>query len=138
MAVGAVFIRRPNFHYALFFYPVLLILLLRTAEAMGRLKVTFLFFLLLLLPQYLFVYIKNHSFDFQKESRALTMTVPKDSWPVVGNGNCWFSFYNRSFYFYNYLGDFKKIGLTEFYLIEDNEYRSMNGAMKKWIDSAFR
>ncbi len=137
MAVGAVFIRRPNFHYALFFYPVLLILLLRTSEAMGRLKVIFLFFLLLLLPQYLFVYIKNHSFDFQRESLALTMTVPKDFRPVVGNGNCWFSFYNRSFYYYNYLGDFKKIGLKEFYLIEDNEYRSMNGPMKKWIDLNF-
>jgi hypothetical protein len=137
MAVGAVFMRRPNFHYTLFFYPVLLILLLRTSEAMGRLKVTFLFLLLFLLSQYLFVYINNHSFDFQKESQALIMTVPKDSRSVIGNGNCWFSFYNRSFYFYNYLGDFKKIGLREFYLIEDNEYRSMNGAMKKWIELHF-
>jgi hypothetical protein len=137
IAVGAVFIRRPNFHYALFFYPALLILLLRTSEAMGRLKVTFLFFLLLLLSQYLFVYIKNHSFDFQKESQALIKIVPQNSRSVVGNGNCWFSFHNRSFYFYNYLGDFNKIGLKEFYLIEDNEYRSMNGAMKKWIDLHF-
>lgn len=137
LTTAAIIIRRPNFHYAIFFYPALLILLLRTSEALGRLKGIIILLLLLLLPQYLYVYANNHSFNFEKQVEILRTTVPNDGLPVLGNGNDWFSFFHRPFYYYNYLGDYTKIGLTEFYLVEDADYRVNYGSMKKWITSQF-
>jgi hypothetical protein len=137
LTIAAIIIRRPNFHYTLFFYPALLMLLLRASEAIGRLKGIIVLLLLLLLPQYLYVYSKNHSFDFEKQAQILKTILPGDGLPVIGNGNDWFSFYSRPFYFYNYMGDYTKIGLMDFYLIEDDDYRANYGSMKKWITLHF-
>jgi hypothetical protein len=138
MAAAALLIRRPNFHYALFLYPSLLLLLLSTAEALKRLPLILLGLWLFLVPQYFLAYVQNRSYDFQKQVRTLSATIPDDPLPVLANANEWFAFYHRPYYYYNYLGDYRKLELKEFYLIEDNDYRSMNGDMKQWIQSRFK
>ncbi|HMK64220.1 MAG TPA: hypothetical protein VK564_00400, partial [Thermodesulfobacteriota bacterium] len=139
ISIGAaiLLIRRPNFHYALFFYPPFLLLLLTTAETLKRLPLILLSLWLFVIPQYFTAYVQNRSYDFPKQVRMLSTAIPEDASPVVANANEWFSFYRRSFYYYNYLGEYRRLGLKEFYLIEDNDYRSMHSGMKQWLQTEF-
>jgi hypothetical protein len=137
IGVAILLIRRPNFHYALFFYPPFLLLFLTTAESLKRLPIILLSLWLFMMPQYLLAYIQNRSYDFPKQVWILSTVIPNDTLPVVANANEWFAFYRRSFYYYSYLGDYRKLGLREFYLIEDGDFRSLHGGMKQWLQSQF-
>jgi hypothetical protein len=135
--VAGLLIRRPNFHYALFFYPPLLLLALTVAEALKILPILSLGLWLFLMPQYLLVYIQNRSYDFPGQVRTLSTALPDDGLPVVANANEWFAFYRRHYFYYDYLGNYRDLGLREFYLIEDDNFRSLQGAMKRWLHSDF-
>ena len=135
--VSTLLLSRPNFHYALYAYPAFLLLILVVAEKKERLKAGLVLFLLLLLPQYAFVYSRNRSFDFTQQLQAVRSAVPQDSLPILGSANEWFSFMDREFYSTQYVGDYKNLKFKEAYLIEENDYREDPISMRHWIPGNF-
>jgi hypothetical protein len=121
--VFATIIRRPSFMYMIYIYPALLLLVLWTFERSRHLRTIAILWLLYSLPQYAFVYTQNHDWNLSKYLATVQQAVPSDMTPVVGRFNDWFAFMNRSFYGLNYEGNFRNLGLREFYLIEDEAYR---------------
>ena len=119
----ATIIRRPSFMYMLYVYPALLLLVLWTFERSRHLRTIMILWLLYLLPQYAWVYAQNHDWNLSQYVAQVQQAVPSDKTPVVGRFNDWFAFMNRSFYGLDYGGDFRNLGLREFYLIEDDAYR---------------
>ena len=109
--------------YMIYVYPALLLLVLWTFEGSRRLRTIVILWLVYLLPQYAFVYTQNHDWDFSQYLAKVQQAIPSDRTPVVGRSNDWFAFMNRSFYGLDYGGDFRNLGLREFYMIEDEAYR---------------
>jgi hypothetical protein len=128
-------VRRPNFHYAVFFFPAILLLILRTSQILGHLRTVIIFLAVLLLPQYGFVYWKNKDFDLQKGIQAVKTAVPADGLPIVGNSNEWYAFYDRSFYYQDYWTGLRNLGLKDFYLVQDGDPLEMNVLDKQWLES---
>ncbi len=122
LAFAAV-IQRPSFMYMIYVFPAFLLLVLWTSERSRRLGTLALLWLVYLVPQYAFVYVQNHDWDFSKYVAAVQQAVPSDRTPVIGRYNDWFAFMNRPFYGFDYGGDFRNLGLREFYMIEDESYR---------------
>ncbi len=112
--------RRPMYHYALYFYPAFLLMLAKVFEVRWSLTLLTLGLLGLLLPQYAFVYRLHRDYDFNKEVKNYQKLIPADSLPVLGGYNGWFAFPGRDFYFRKYYGDLQKLGLTRFYLIDED------------------
>jgi hypothetical protein len=119
----SIIIRRPSFMYMIYIYPALLLLVLWTFEGGRHLRTMVILWLVYLLPQYGFVYVQNHDWNLSKYLANVQQAVPSDMKPVVGRYNDWFAFVNRSFYGFDYGGDFRNLGLREFYMIEDEAYR---------------
>lgn len=91
-------IRRENFHYMLFVYPVLIYLLVLVADRLRRVALPLLVFVALLTPQYAFAYIQNRDYDLNTYLSAIAVAVPDDALPVIGPPNAWFAMYEREFY----------------------------------------
>lgn len=134
----ATIIRRPSFMYMIYVYPALLLLVLWIAEESRRLRIMAIFWLIYLFPQYAFVYAQNHDWNLNTYLSNVQQAVPADRTPVVGRPNDWFAFMNRPFYGVDYGGDFRQLGLQEFYLIEDESYRrGKYQRMQAAIDSLY-
>lgn len=134
-------IPRANFHYMVYIYPALLLLIVSTAQRMNRLNLLMLVFLLLLIPQYGMVYRQNHGYRFDDYIQTVSVAVPPDGLPVMGGPNDWFAFQERQFYCY-YEPDYcQRLKLPMFYLIEGDEYqqsaqyREMRGFVADNYDS---
>lgn len=132
LLVFTLVVMRPNMHYIVFIYPALLLLILRVFEVWSSLKNAIFLFLILYIPQYIFVYHLNHTFDLNEQIREMKSVVPRDNLPILGGPNEWFAFYDRDFYSLEYSGDFQKLGLTDFYLIEDDHFRNFPNQLKDW------
>lgn len=129
---------RPQFHYALYFYPVFLLVLAKVFEERWGLVWMAWGFLALLLPQYAFAYHGNKAYDYRYEVGQYQKWIPADGLPVVGTPNAWFAFPGREFYFNRYDGDFAKLGLKRFYLvINDGFWDSPNGTTR-YIQAHYR
>lgn len=124
MVVTSFIVPYPNAHYALYFYPAFILLVLVTFERIGRLNLVLALLLALLVPQYSFVYYKNHDWDFNAYLTGVRSAVPKDALPVVGGADVWFALRNREFHALNYNSDFKALGLKRFYLIDNGNLAS--------------
>lgn len=117
-------IKRPNFRYIVYLYPVFLLLILQTFQRLGRLRLAIILFIILLIPPYTVIFYNNHGYQLNKYLNKLVAAVPKDSLPIVGGSNDWFVFKERVFYAHNYNGRFHCLQLKGFYLIENQKYRS--------------
>jgi hypothetical protein len=137
VVVFSLLLKRPNFHYAIFCYPAFLLLILRMAEITWDLRKTMLGLLFLLVPQYSYAYYQNHSYSIKDEIKAIGESVPHDHLPVLGGANHWFAFYQRDFFSNDYGEGFAELGLKQFYLIEDDNYRMIQGKAKKTIETNY-
>jgi hypothetical protein len=129
--------RRPQYHYALYFYPAFLLIVARVFEARWNLRWMVWGFLAALLPQYAFAYHLNQGYDYNLEIRTYQKMIPEDSLPVMGGPDAWFAFPGRDFYLNQYWGDIQKLGLTRFYLINDEGYRKNSTALAAYIQTHF-
>lgn len=120
----ALIIRRPNFMYMIFLYPAFLLLILYIFDTAGRIRLIMLIILIYLIPQYAFVYFQNRNFDLQRYLGKVERLVPNDSLSVLGSPNDWFAFQGRDFYTLDYRQGIESLNLKEFYLIENDPYRS--------------
>ena len=120
----ALIIRRPNFMYMIFLYPALLLLILSVFEAGGRPRLIMVIFLIYLIPQYAFVYFQNRDYDLPRYIGEVKRSVPDDSLSILGSPNDWFAFQDRDFYTLDYRKGIESLSLKEFYLIENDAYRS--------------
>jgi hypothetical protein len=116
-------LRRPNFHYAIYVYPALLVVAAGVLERTGRVSLGAAALAALLLPQYGMVWHMNRGFDFGTSLERLRAAVPDDGTPVVGNPNAWFAFREREFYAHEYKpASFEGLGLKRFYLVENRAF----------------
>ena len=88
------------------------------------LRLIMVIFLIYLIPQYAFVYYQNRDFDLQRYIDKVVRLVPADSLSILGSPNDWFAFQGRYFYTLDYRRGIESLNLKEFYLIEDDNYRS--------------
>ncbi|MBQ9344240.1 MAG: hypothetical protein IJT88_03380 [Kiritimatiellae bacterium] len=116
-------IRRPSFMYVVYVYPAFLLLLFWTFERQGRLGLAACLLLVFLLPQYAFVWSRNHDWDMDAYLAQVRALVPQDDSPVVGRPNDWFAFPERTFYADCYQGDFSAHAPPSFVLIAGDTFR---------------
>jgi hypothetical protein len=123
-AIAFVFtVRRPNFMYAIYVYPAILLLILRVFERQGRLSLAVGLLLLYLLPQYGLVYARNRRWDFDGYLAGIRALAPADKTPVLGAPNAWFAFVDRPFLRVDYQGDFAAVAPERLILIEGQAFR---------------
>jgi len=115
--------QRPQYHYVLYFYPVFLLILAKVFETRWNLAWMSWGLLALLVPQYAFAYHLNRDYSYKVEIQNYQKRIPSDTLPILGGPNAWFAFPGRDFYFNRYLGDIRRLGLTRFYLVSDDDYR---------------
>lgn len=121
-------VHRPNFFYALYFYPAFLLMLVEAGHSRRWLIPLASLWLALALPRYALAYWQNdkdrYSSAYLDEVRKF---VPADALPVFGGANDWFAFKERDFRATAYCGRVERIGLREFYVIEDDDFRRGEG-----------
>lgn len=117
------FVKRPNFRYIIYIYPVFLLLILETFRRLNRLKLAVLIYMVLILPPYTCAFVYHRNYNQTVYIHKIETAVPHDQLPVVGGSDDWFAFKERRFYTTNYDGKFKKLNLKEFYFIENKNYR---------------
>ena len=122
MLGSTILIRHPSFHYAVYVYPAFLLIVMSAFPSPRQLAGALLTAMILLVPQYAFVFYKNHDHSFPRYVREIHSAVPDDGLPVIGRANDWFAFLDRPFYWVEYNGDLTKLGLREFYLIAGRDY----------------
>jgi hypothetical protein len=120
-----------NFHYALYYYPALLLTALFVFDKIKRIEWAVTFFFLIFLAYDASVFYRRRHYDFAEYVRQIQASVPADSLPVVGSPNEWFAFKDRTFY--PAIGTFFYDSTSpEFYLVAGNDYRNgMRGAHPK-------
>ncbi len=121
---STVIVRRPNFHYAVFAFPSVVLLWCVAADRLGRLGSLAILMAVLLLPQYAWVVGRNRDHSaaaFQARIQQLQALVPPDDRPVAGSANGWFAFRGRE-YVHSPVALEKR--WPAFYLVEeaDDEY----------------
>jgi hypothetical protein len=122
--VSLLVFRRSNFQYAVYPYLAFVLLLLCAAQTVRRVPALLAALLLLLAPQYAFVYARNHAFSFEARTAAIRAAVPADGHPVVGDPSSWFAFQDRPFYATDFAErPFLALGLPRFYLVENEAFR---------------
>lgn len=110
--------RRENFQYAVYMYPLFIYVLLIMFRRIRKQWMPLVLYAVLLVPQYTFVYIRNHDFGIDEYLRAVTGAVPMDDLPVIGTPNAWFAFHERRFYAIEYRNEWLfDLDLAEFYLV---------------------
>jgi hypothetical protein len=120
VAISLLLVRRPNFHYAIYPYVVLLITTLWVSERLGRLWLMLAVLLVLLVPQYAYAYRINRTSHLSAYLAAVKAAVPDDGIPIVGPPNSWYTLRNRSFYATPHdEDDFLRLELDEFYVVQD-------------------
>jgi hypothetical protein len=122
----------------LYFNPLFLLILAKVFEDKWDLRWMVWGLLAWLLPQYAFAYHLNKNYDYAAEIGNYRKMIPPDSLPILGGPNAWFAFPSRDFYFNRYLGDFQKLGLSRFYLIEDEGYLEKPEDTAKYIQAHFK
>jgi hypothetical protein len=114
-------IRRPNFMYAVFVYPAFLLLVMSALKGIIKPYYICIALLLYLVPQYMFVWIKNRNVDMPGYLAKLEAAVPQDSVPVVGPPCSWYVFRDRGFFVSSYEGGLSRLNLKEFYYIDEEQ-----------------
>ncbi len=95
--LASVIISRPNFNYATFSYPVLLLLFLSFGAYFKKLGLMAVVLTLLFTWQYSWVYCQQGNYNFAEQTRRLQALVEDDKLPVFGTANDWFAFQDRDF-----------------------------------------
>jgi hypothetical protein len=122
-ALSLLFLRRSNFHYAIYVYPAFLVVGVAVLALPNRLGLGAVALAALLLPQYGLAWKMNRDFDFDAYVGRLQASVPNDGAPILGNPNAWFAFREREFYAYEYTpAAFERLELKRFYLVENRAF----------------
>jgi hypothetical protein len=123
--LAVVVLRRPNFFYALYFYPAFLLLLVEAGRSNRWLAAVAILWLGLALPRYVVDWrLTRHQADVSGYLAKVQKAVPADGLPVFGGVNDWFAFKEREFRATGYRSRVDRIGLREFYIVEDDDFRS--------------
>jgi hypothetical protein len=116
--------RRPNFMYAVYFFPAFLVAMVQVVEIRwGRPAWLLAGWLALLLPQYALAYRMNRGFDMAAHVAAVRRNMPAEGGVVFGGPNDWFALQERTFYATAYRGSLDRLDLRTFRVIEDDACR---------------
>lgn len=119
----AAVVTRASFMYAVYVYPALLLLVLWSFRGGRKLQVLTAGWLLYLLVQYGFVYVKNRRWNLADYVAQVKTAVPSDSRAVIGRPNDWYAFMERPFFVLGQAAPLAHLGEHEFYLLEDEGVR---------------
>lgn len=112
---------RDNSFYTILIYPVFIFIILTAFTAMRRENLLLFLTILLMAPQYFYVYHLNAGWDRNSYFSNVKQLAPENDLPLVGNAMTWFALMERS----NFKSalypkeSFAKQELPEFYLLED-------------------
>jgi len=119
-----------NFHYMIYLYPPLILLILEESERLRIREWTMLALLILMIPQYGWLFWTQRNFNYHGYIAELRERVPETPDFVYGNANVWFALNNREFHGPSY---FNRAGLEpedwpeEFLVVENRELERNNG-----------
>lgn len=130
--------RRTISLYMIYIFPAILLMIVFTFEKFKKLKWILLIFVLLLLPQYTYVYYQFHDYDLKAYVEKVANSIPDDGLLVLGNPNSWYAFKDREFREYTYTG-YADIEEDEFYIIENVTFFQWTGktAQKERINKQY-
>ena len=89
---------RGNFHYMIYLYPPLILLILTEAKHRKLTNWLVLGLLLFLLPQYIWLHLDQRGYDHEAYVQSLREAVSQEQEIIYGHPNSWFAFYDREFY----------------------------------------
>jgi hypothetical protein len=93
--VSTLILRRGNFHYAPFTFVALLLITMSVAERYHKIWLLNLLWLALLIPQYGYVYYKQHTYPgINAYIEMIRQEVPTDL-PIFGDSRVWYAFVGR-------------------------------------------
>lgn len=90
--VASVLIKRSDYIYVIYYFPLFIMLMLSVAKFYRKETALAVFFVLLLVPQYLFLWWKQGGFDMDQYIAKIRQAVPENSIPIIGSSNNWFAF----------------------------------------------
>lgn len=131
--ISAFLIRREISLYIIYIYPALLLIITLSFDNINRLKIITIIYIALLLPQYAYVYKQFSSYDLNAFIDKVTLSVPDDGLPVVGNPNSWYAFKDRDFREYsNVPTEYFDIN-SGFYIVENTSYIEWYNYQDIWV-----
>lgn len=90
--VASVLIKRSDYIYVIYYFPLFIMMMLSVARFYRKETALAMFFVLLLVPQYLFLWWKQGGFDMDQYIAKIRRAVPENSIPIIGSSNNWFAF----------------------------------------------
>jgi hypothetical protein len=133
--LASIVLRRPNFNYIVYAYPSFILLVLYVADRIKKINWVLVIFLILLIPQYLYVLKLNVHHDEKTYAEKLKQSpISEDTDVIFGSPNEWFVFYDKDFYRYTLIPIKKEI--KQFVLIEENDFRA--SGIKPYVESNYK
>jgi len=125
---------RPNINYvALFSLGIwLIVALVSSKDRFYYLVVPML--AAIVLGQYAYLIRQNLNHNYDNSVVQVTKLLPNPNLPVVGSSNEWFVFKDKNFYAAT-ISDKIPVGTKEFYLIQENDYRT-NSTFKDYVSTS--
>lgn len=121
------FFPRPNINYVSVFSIGVVFLIAYTITRLNVWPYVLVLIIGILSIQYLFLIKTNWNNNFDYSISELQYIVPDDGLPVIGSSNEWFSFKDREYYASTMIDRFPE-DLRQFYLVEENDFRSLDSA----------
>lgn len=90
--VASVLIKRSDYIYVIYYFPLFIMLMMSVAKFYRKETALAVFFVLLLVPQYLFLWWRQGGFDMDQYIAKIRRAVPENSIPIIGSSNNWFAF----------------------------------------------
>ena len=133
--LASIVLRRPNFNYIVYAYPSFVLLILYVADRIKKINWVLIIFLIILIPQYFYVFNLNRQYDEKAYVEKLKQSlIPEDTDVIFGSPNEWFAFIDKDFYRYTLIPVKKEV--EEFVLIEENDFRT--SGIKPYVESNYQ
>ncbi|MEN6461514.1 MAG: hypothetical protein ABFC94_09135 [Syntrophomonas sp.] len=132
VVIASFIIGRSQETYMIYYYPVLFLLLLIAVESINARKILIVCIILLVIPQYSYVFYLYHDYDLNKFTQQIKQELPDDKLPVMGNPNSWYALHDQDRQFRAYTSKVVNLEWKEFYIIQNEEFFKWTGHTKAW------
>ncbi len=129
-SLSSLLLPRDNYHYIIYLYPPILLLILEEARRIKALPWVVAGILVLMLPQYSYLFWTQREHNHEDYIQNRKKNLPEDVGFIYGHANAWFAFKQRDFHASAYFarariepGDWPK----EFWVIENRELERTGG-----------
>jgi hypothetical protein len=90
---------RANYNYVILYYPALILILTEVSVFVRKQNYLYIMFLILLIPQYAFVYYTNYNFNLDYFLQKLNKNISQQpQYPIIGTANSWFALKDQNYY----------------------------------------